>query len=106
MVLTNGKLGMLTVMPRQTTAVKPQPTKSRGVVKTEPRVVKARLELATDLELRSVGRRLGRMQQDREQINVRVPTQLKRLAVSKAALSGLSISDLIEELLVQYVQDS
>ena len=93
-------------MPRRNTPVPTQSTKPRGTVKSETRVVKARLELLTDLELRSVGRRLGRMQQDREQINVRVPTQLKRLAVSKAALSGLSISDLIEELLVQYVQDS
>jgi hypothetical protein len=93
-------------MPRRTTTINPQSTESRVSVRTDTRVVKARLELATDLELRSVGRRSGRMQQDREQINVRVPTQLKRLAVSKAALSGLSISDLIEDLLVRYVQES
>jgi HicB family len=53
--------------------------------------------------LRSVPRGDGRMEQARDQLNVRVPTSLKRQAVAKAALEGKSIGELVEELLYNYV---
>ncbi len=52
----------------------------------------------------SLPRGQGRMRQDREQLNVRLPTQLKRQAVAKAALSGEMIGEVIERLLRQYVE--
>jgi molybdopterin converting factor small subunit len=55
-------------------------------------------------ELQSVPKGQGRMEQAREQLNVRIPTQLKRRAVSKAVLEGKTIGELVEELLVQYVE--
>ena len=54
-------------------------------------------------DLRSVPRGEGRMEQDRDQLNVRIPTTLKRRAVAKAALKGTSIGELVEELLYAYV---
>jgi predicted HicB family RNase H-like nuclease len=55
-------------------------------------------------ELRSVPRGDGRMEQKRDQLNVRIPTSLKRQAVAKAALEGKSIGELVEELLFKYVK--
>jgi hypothetical protein len=54
-------------------------------------------------ELRSVPRGDGRMEQERDQLNVRIPTTLKRRAVAKAALSGTTIGELVEALLYAYV---
>ena len=56
-------------------------------------------------ELRSVPRGDGRMEQERDQLNVRIPTTLKRRAVAKAALEGTSIGELVEALLYAYVND-
>lgn len=55
-------------------------------------------------ELRSVPRGDGRMEQQRDQLNVRVPTTLKRQAVARAALEGKSIGELVEELLYAYIK--
>lgn len=56
--------------------------------------------------LRSVARGDGRMEQAREQLNVRVPTTLKRRALAKAALEGKNIGELVEELLYGYVSSN
>jgi len=55
--------------------------------------------------LRSVPRGEGRMAQPREQLNVRIPTMLKRKAVAKATLEGRTIGDVIEALLAGYVDE-
>jgi predicted HicB family RNase H-like nuclease len=57
-------------------------------------------------ELRSVPRGEGRMEQERDQLNVRVPTTLKRQAVAKAALEGKSIGEVVEALLFAYIKGS
>ncbi len=53
--------------------------------------------------LSTVARRAGRMAQDREQLNVRLPTQLKRQALAAAALEGLTVGELIEHLLLEHL---
>lgn len=53
--------------------------------------------------LRSVKRREGRTEQ-KEQLNVRIPRELKRVAQAHAALEGRTIGDLVEELLIRYVE--
>ncbi|MDX5895623.1 hypothetical protein [Rubrobacter radiotolerans] len=45
----------------------------------------------------------GRMKQDRSQLNVRIPTALKRQAAAKAVLEGREIGEVVEELLQRYV---
>jgi predicted HicB family RNase H-like nuclease len=55
-------------------------------------------------DLTTVARGQGRMDQDREQLNVRVPMRLKRLTASKAALEGKTLGELIESLLLEYVK--
>ncbi len=55
-------------------------------------------------ELRSVPRGEGRMEQDREQLNVRLPTMLKRRAAAKATLEGRTIGEVVEELLNGYLE--
>lgn len=54
--------------------------------------------------LTTVARGQGRMDQEREQLNVRVPVRLKRLTASKAALEGKTLGELIEALLLEYVK--
>lgn len=56
--------------------------------------------------LRSVPRGEGRMAQAREQLNVRIPTMLKRKAVAKATLEGRTIGDVVEALLASYVDEN
>jgi hypothetical protein len=58
----------------------------------------------TSSALTTVGRRSGRMEQDREQLNVRLPTQLKRHALAAAALEGLTVGELVENLLLDYLK--
>ena len=53
--------------------------------------------------LTTVPKRSGRMEQAREQLNVRLPTQLKRRALAAAALEGLTVGELIETLLLTYL---
>lgn len=53
--------------------------------------------------LTSVPKGKGRMKQERSQLNVRVPTTLKRRASAKAMLEGKDIGTVVEELLREYL---
>ena len=55
-------------------------------------------------ELTSVPKGEGRMKQDRSQLNVRLPTTLKRQATAKAVLEGRDIGEVVEELLREYLE--
>lgn len=57
-------------------------------------------------ELRSVPKGEGRMHQQRTQLNVRIPTALKRQATAQAILEGRDIGEVVEDLLRQYVEGS
>jgi hypothetical protein len=54
-------------------------------------------------ELTSVPKGQGRMKQKRSQLNVRIPTTLKRQASAKAVLEGRDIGEVVEELLREYL---
>ena len=54
-------------------------------------------------ELTSVPKGQGRMKQERSQLNVRIPTILKRQASAKAVLEGRDIGEVVEELLREYL---
>ena len=54
-------------------------------------------------ELTSVPKGQGRMKQERSQLNVRIPTILKRQASAKAVLEGRDIGEVVEELLGEYL---
>jgi hypothetical protein len=54
-------------------------------------------------ELVSVPKGKGRMKQERSQLNVRLPTTLKRRASAKAVLEGRDIGEVVEELLREYL---
>jgi len=56
--------------------------------------------------LTTVPKRAGRMEQDREQLNVRLPTQLKRRALAAAAMEGLTVGELIEKLLLAHLEEA
>lgn len=53
--------------------------------------------------LASVPKGKGRMKQERSQLNVRIPTTLKRQASAKAVLEGRDIGEVVEELLREYL---
>ena len=53
--------------------------------------------------LSSVPKGRGRMKQERSQLNVRIPTSLKRQASAKAVLEGRDIGEIVEELLREYL---
>lgn len=72
--------------------------------KVEPPTPAAPVEQAPVLT--TVARRKGRMEQEREQLNVRLPTQLKRRALAAAALEGLTIGELIEKLLLAHLEEA
>lgn len=55
-------------------------------------------------ELTSVPKGKGRMKQERSQLNVRIPTTLKRQAAAKAVLEGKDIGEVVEELLREYLE--
>ena len=55
-------------------------------------------------EVTSVPKGQGRMKQERSQLNVRIPTALKRQASAKAELEGRDIGEVIEELLREYLE--
>jgi len=55
-------------------------------------------------ELTSVPKGQGRMKQERSQLNVRIPTTLKRQASAKAVLEGRDIGEVVEELLREYLE--
>ena len=54
--------------------------------------------------LESVPKGNGRMKQERSQLNVRIPTTLKRRAAAKATLEGRDIGGVVEELLRGYLE--
>ena len=54
--------------------------------------------------LTSVPKGQGRMKQERSQLNVRIPTTLKRQASAKAVLEGRDIGEVVEELLREYLE--
>lgn len=56
--------------------------------------------------LRSVPRGEGRMEQDREQLNIRVPKLLKRRAIAKAVMEGRTVGEVIEDLLITYIGEA
>lgn len=51
----------------------------------------------------SVPKGHGRMKQKRSQLNVRIPTSLKRQASAKAVLEGKDIGEVVEGLLRDYL---
>ncbi len=55
-------------------------------------------------ELASLPKGKGRMKQERSQLNVRIPTALKRRASAKAVLEGRDIGEVVEELLREYLE--
>jgi len=55
-------------------------------------------------ELASVPKGKGRMKQERSQLNVRLPTTLKRQASAKAVLEGRDIGEVVEALLREYLE--
>jgi cytidylate kinase len=59
---------------------------------------------STAQELASVPKGQGRMKQERSQLNVRIPTILKRQATAKAVLEGRDIGEVVEELLREYLE--
>jgi hypothetical protein len=59
---------------------------------------------STAEELVSVPKGKGRMKQERSQLNVRIPTTLKRQASAKAVLEGRDIGEVVEELLRKYLE--
>ena len=58
----------------------------------------------TGQELTSVPKGKGRMKQERSQLNVRIPTTLKRRASAKAVLEGRDIGEVVEGLLRAYLE--
>ena len=56
-------------------------------------------------ELQTVPKGQGRMEQDRTQLNIRVPTMLKRRAAAKAIVEGESLGEVIEKFLQEYIKD-
>jgi cytidylate kinase len=54
-------------------------------------------------ELASVPKGKGRMKQERSQLNVRIPTMLKRQASAKAVLEGRDIGEVVAALLREYL---
>ena len=63
-----------------------------------------RSHTATQEGLASVPKGKGRMRQERSQLNVRIPTVLKRQAAAKAVLEGRDIGEVVEELLREYLE--
>lgn len=56
--------------------------------------------------VRSVPKGQGRMNQQRTQLNVRIPTALKRQATAKAVLEGRDIGEVVEHLLREYIREA
>jgi len=61
-------------------------------------------EGTTGQELTSLPKGKGRMKQERSQLNVRIPTTLKRQASAKAVLEGRDIGEVVEGLLREYLE--
>lgn len=86
------------------TYLKPRDVEERQAVQPEPQ--QAQAEPTTDAppaQLQTVARGAGRMQQDREQLNVRLPVALKRQVAARAALEGVTVGELLERVLLEYL---
>ena len=82
-----------------------KPDISEGVEEGRSNTRQRRTALrATRDVLASVPKGEGRMKQDRSQLNVRLPTTLKRQATAKAVLEGRDIGEVVEELLREYLE--
>ena len=71
--------------------------------RTQPRSSRSSRKLSTE-DLASLPKGKGRMKQKRSQLNVRIPTALKRRASAKAVLEGQDIGEVVEELLREYLE--
>ena len=74
-----------------------------GRRRTQQRSRQSSRKPATE-ELATVPKGKGRMKQERSQLNVRIPTALKRRASAKAVLEGRDIGEVVEELLREYLE--
>lgn len=59
-----------------------------------------------DETLQTVPKGEGRMAQDRTQLNIRIPTLLKRRAGARAMLEGRTLAEVVEEFLQGYTSES
>ena len=75
----------------------------RGEGPTQPRSRRSSRKPSTE-DLASLPKGKGRMKQERSQLNVRIPTALKRRASAKAVLEGRDIGEVVEELLHEYLE--
>ena len=76
--------------------------RGEGRNRTQPRSRSSRKPSREDLASLPKGK--GRMKQERSQLNVRIPTALKRRASAKAVLEGRDIGEVVEELLREYLE--
>jgi hypothetical protein len=74
-----------------------------GRNRTQPRSRRYPRKPSTE-DLASLPKGQGRMKQKRSQLNVRIPTALKRRASAKAMLEGQDIGEVVEELLREYLE--
>jgi hypothetical protein len=74
-----------------------------GRSRTQPRSRRSSRQPSTE-DLASLPKGKGRMKQKRSQLNVRIPTALKRRASAKAVLEGRDIGEVVEELLREYLE--
>jgi len=81
-----GRFSYLTTAPEST---QKNPDEDAGATSTQ--------------ELASVPKGKGRMKQERSQLNVRIPTMLKRQASAKAVLEGRDIGEVVATLLREYL---
>ena len=77
--------------------------RGEGRNRTQPRSRRSSRKPSTE-DLVSLPKGKGRMKQERSQLNVRIPTALKRRASAKAVLEGRDIGEVVEELLRQYLE--
>jgi hypothetical protein len=74
-----------------------------GRSRTQQNSRRSSRKLSTE-DLASLPKGEGRMKQERSQLNVRIPTALKRRASAKAVLEGRDIGEVVEELLREYLK--
>src|SRR5215208_6166506 len=77
--------------------------RGEGQNRTQPRSRRSSRKPSTE-DLASLPKGKGRMKQERSQLNVRIPTALKRRASAKAVLEGQDIGEVVEELLREYLE--
>lgn len=77
--------------------------RGEGRNRSQPRSRRSSRKPSTE-DLASLPKGKGRMKQERSQLNVRIPTALKRRASAKAVLEGRDIGEVVEELLREYLE--